>query len=286
MFAAFLATLVQEGHVDTKHGLVIEPGNVLYLDWETDKYEIASRTRKIHKGLGIQRPSRIIYRYMGQPLLEDADRIRDIVHKHNIDMVVYDSMGLAIAGELESAEDVLAFFRSIRIIDKTALIISHSNRQGTIFGSAYSMNSARSVWEAKKSGANAGGIDFALFHRKANNVSQQSAQVWTVEFRPDEILYTRGDVYMTEAAGDLSYSDLVYRILQADGPKTKEYLADRIADMKSESNMDRVKRNVATAISKYKQRATVTEAADGNLALASKKNPEGDEDNPEGKWTL
>jgi len=277
MFAVFLSVLIQEGAIDTDHGLITQPGNVLYLDWETDQFELASRARRIHRGLGIERPSGIVYRYMGQPLVEDVDRVRDIAHRREIDVVVYDSMGLAVAGEMESAENVLSFFRAVRLIDRTALIISHSNRQGTIFGSAYSMNSARSVWEAKKSSGSAGAIDFSLFHRKANNIELQAPQAWTVQFEAEQISYMRGDVYETDAAGSLSYSDLVYRILKEDGPKSKEYLEDTIAAMKEEP-VERIKRNVASAVSRHKKKSTVVETQDGHLALATA--------SQEGAWTL
>lgn len=277
MFSLFLSVLIQQGYASTDHGLIVEPGNVLYLDWETDQYEIATRTRKIHKGLGIDTPSSIVYRYMGLPLVDDIDRVRDIVHRRNIDVVVIDSMGLAVAGEMESQEAVLDFFRAIRQLGKAALVVSHTNRQGTIFGSAYTMNSSRSVWEAKKSSGNSGGIDFALFHRKANNIPMQAAQNWSVDFRDDAVTYTRGDVFQTDNAGSLSYSDLVYRILGNDGPKTREYLEDTILSMKGDP-VERVKRNVASAVSKHKASGRVEET-DGMLGLAVS-------EESEGTWTI
>ena len=87
----------------------------------------------------------------------------------------------------------------------------------------------------------------------------------------------RGDVYETDAAGSLSYSDLVYRILKEDGPKSKEYLEDTIAAMKEEP-VERIKRNVASAVSRHKKKSTVVETQDGHLALATA--------SQEGAWTL
>ena len=284
MFALWLSVLIQTGHASTDHGLVVEPGNVLYLDWETDQYEVANRTQKIHKGLGIAAPSGIVYRYMGLPLVDDVDRVRDIMHRRDIDVVIIDSMGLAVSGEMESAETVLSFFRAIRLLGKTTLIVSHANRQGTIFGSAYTINASRSVWEAKKSAGNSGGIDFGLFHRKANNIPIQSAQSWSVDFRDDAVIYTRGDVFKTDNAGTLSYGDLIYKILQTDGPKTKEYLEDTIKGMKGDP-VERVKSNVATAISRHKRNGKVAETGDGMVSLVPAGAPQAPQEG-EGEWTI
>ena len=54
MFAAFLSVLAQQGHMSSEHGLLVEPSNVLYLDYETDQVEIAKRTHMIQAGLGIE----------------------------------------------------------------------------------------------------------------------------------------------------------------------------------------------------------------------------------------
>ncbi len=265
MFALFLSTLIQQGYMNSEHGLVVEPGNVLYLDYETKPKEIATRARMIHAGLGLEKAdatktsSRIIYKKCDQPLQTEIDRIRDLIFKHNINVVVIDSMGMAVGGELESAEEVLAFFRSVRQLGNiTSLIVSHSNRQGTIFGSAYTTNSCRSVWEAKRSGANSNGMDFNLFHRKANNISVQPAQSWGVDFSNNMVVYTRGDVFATEGVGELSYRDLIYRLLKEEGGKTKTYLKDTIKSLKSDPP-ERIDRNVDSTISKMKSSGNVKE---------------------------
>ena len=239
MFALFLATLVSEGYADTRHGLVIEPGSVLYLDYETSSTSISSRIRRIHKGLGIDGKSNIVYKRMHLPLSEDIDTIRDIVYKHDSVLLIVDSMGLAVAGELESAENVLDYFSALDLIPATSLTITHSNRAGTIFGSAFTSNRARSVWEAKQTAGGHGSdsIDFSLFHRKANDVPYQSAQSWRVEFKDDTVTYKRIDTFDTEARGELGYGQLVQKFLD-EGPRTREELTGLIAELKSISSSD------------------------------------------------
>jgi len=280
-FALWLSTLISEGleYVNTDHGLIVEPGNVLYLDYETTQAQIASRVRKIHNGLGIDRPSKIVYRHMELPLVQDVDTIRDIVHKRNIDYIVVDSMGLAVDGELESAAEVLEFFRSLNTIGLPSLVISHANKSGNLFGSAYTANAARSVIEASQSeGSYAkGGIDFNLFHRKANDIALQAPQSWSVKFEPDKVTYTRGDVFDTEDKDKLSYFNLVYNILkESSSPKTREYLTETIAPIKDIS-LEKAKPLVSTAITRNMNEGHALETDEG--IVFSKKTPgqEGDD---------
>tara|TARA_R100001594_G_scaffold16478_4_gene33971 strand:+ start:28800 stop:30095 length:1296 start_codon:yes stop_codon:yes gene_type:complete len=289
MFALFLSTLIQQGYINSEHGLIVEPGNVLYLDYETKPKEIATRARMIHAGLGMEAfdakktTSKIIYKKCDVPLVTETDRIRDLIYKHSIDVIVIDSMGMAVGGELESAEEVLNFFRGIRQLgNKTSLIISHSNRSGTIFGSAYTMNSCRSVWEAKKSSKNAQGMDFSLFHRKANNIGMQPAQSWGVDFKDGKVVYTRGDVFATDDAGELSYRDLVYRVLRDEGSKTREYLKDAISAIKPDPP-ERIARNVDVAVSKHKGDGKITEE-NGLLSLVSSSSTDSSDNKDGSEW--
>jgi len=280
-FSLWLASLISEGmeYMNTDHGLIVEPGNVLYLDYETTQAQIASRVRRIHTGLGIDRPSRLVYRHMELPLVQDVDAIRDISHKRNIDYLVVDSMGLAVDGELESASEVLEFFRSLNTIGLPSLVISHANKSGNLFGSAYTSNSARSVWEATQTEGSytKGGIDFNLFHRKANDIPEQAPQSWSVKFEPDRVTYTRGDVFHTDDAGRLSYAKLVFNILkESPSPTTRDYLTETIAGLKK-LPVDKIRPLVSTAITRNKDGGYAEETGEGIVFVSKKAAKEGDE---------
>ena len=261
-FGLFLGVLVQEGYSNSEqHGLVVEPGNVLYIDYETDAQEIAKRARMLHKGLGIQPNSPMMYQPSSLSLRNDELHIRDLVHEHNIDMVVIDSMGMAVGGELEDMSTVTSFFSVLRRLSTdfgtTSLVITHSNRSDQIFGSAYTTHWARNIWEARQSGRTATGMDFTMFNRKVNGVPLQPPQSWSVNFEEDAVVYTRGDTFMTDLKGELSYQDLVYRILQDEGAKDKQYLYDTIGAIKP-APPDRITRNIDTILSRYKDKFVKT----------------------------
>ena len=129
----------------------MEPARVLILDWETSHDEIGASVTMIRHGLGLEGASHILYRTMTQGLSSDIERIREICVEHSVDLVIIDSLGSACMGEPESAEVVLRVFGAIRSLGVSALAIDHSNKEGHLFGSVYKFNSARQVFEAKKS---------------------------------------------------------------------------------------------------------------------------------------
>lgn len=263
-FATFSAVLTdQQGFVDPSHGLgYVREARVLYLDWETDVDEIASRVRRIHNGLGITSQTGIVYRAMEHPLTSSVDRILDICHEFQIDYIIYDSMGLACGGELESAEVVLAFFRAVRQIGGSSLIISHTNKSGGLFGSQYTQNSSRSVFELKKtSTASSNSIHATLVHRKVNNVQLLAPTSWVVEFSDsDKVTLSRQDTMLTESASEISYQDFVMRFLRdSDNPISRGDLARTIAEFKPDDDDAKVGRNVASSVSKLKARGLISE---------------------------
>ena len=280
MFALFLGVLIQQGYTDTDHNLVVEPGNVLYLDYETDDQEIAKRSRMIHKGLGMAPESQIVYQNMATSLVDAEDRIRDLIFNHNIEVMIVDSMGMAVKGELEQQDSVTNFFAVLRRLGNmgiTSLVISHSNRSGQVFGSAFTHHWSRFIWEAKKSSSSPTGMDFTLFNRKANNVGMQPSQTWGVDFTEDSVVYTRGDTFMTDLKGELSYAQLVFKIIESEGAKTAQQLKEQIASLKADP-VDRAHSNVSTEISKAKKKGTLIETETGLLELSGRVNRnEGDQ---------
>ena len=281
MFATFLSVLIDQGFLSTDLRLPVEPGKVLYLDWETDAEEIAKRARSIHRGLGLSTSSGIVYRRCSQPLLSEVDRIIDICSSRQINVLVCDSLGLATGGTLEEAESTLGFFQAIRHIGLTALVISHTNKAGQSFGSVYANNSSRMTWEAKGTRNPAGGIDLAMFHRKANNVPLQLPMGWHISFDGEAgVTFARRDVFETDSAGDLSVADLVYQVVRREGPVDKDVLLERVAAYKSVT-VDKLRPAINVALSRHKAAGKLV-VDDTEIKLPAKDGPISEE----GTWEL
>ena len=105
------------------------------------------------------------------PLKEWADILPDMVATDNIDLLILDSLGMALSGSFNDGDVVVELFQIIRRLKCTTLIIDHqakaegSSEQGPI-GSTYKKALARSVWEIRK--AEGDGFRIGLYHRKSN----------------------------------------------------------------------------------------------------------------------
>jgi hypothetical protein len=207
-FAQYLAVLMDEGV--SHSGLHVEPSTVLYLDWETDQNELGTRVTMLRHGLGLEGESHIWYKAMNQGLANDIEAIRTVVMDKGIDVVVCDSLGSACMGEPESAEVVLRCFNALRSLGLTSICIDHTNKEGVLFGSVYKYNSARQVFEVKKSqDPDADKLVLGLFHRKANNSKLRRDIGFELAFSADAVTITRRDVRTTELERHLPMLDRI-----------------------------------------------------------------------------
>jgi len=85
-FATFLSVLVTTGQ--TAAGLTPKPGNVLYLDYETDIDTFWDRVNLITAGLGASIPDGLYYRPMVGSLVDEAPGVGKLIAEKKIDMLV------------------------------------------------------------------------------------------------------------------------------------------------------------------------------------------------------
>ena len=152
-----------------------EPTAVLRLDWETDRDTFFWRVHMHAKGLGLGTDG-IFYRRCYAPLEDDLEEIQQYMLEIGASVIVVDSAGYACKGNLNFSEVALAFFRTVRALEGTCIIITHDqkdnlfNKQSkTPFGSQYFLACARSIWRVIKDQeleSNVG--DVGLFHDKVN----------------------------------------------------------------------------------------------------------------------
>jgi len=167
-FAIFSAVLVGLGIPHA--GLTPEPGNVLYLDYETDEDTIWSRIDMITAGLAYPIPESLYYRQMHQPLAADIEQINRLVLEHSIDLIIVDSAAPAVL-EPESASMTTEYFRALRSLNITSQTIAHipkNSKDEYPFGSSFWRNLPRANFKvnASREGDN---VVIGLKNTKSNN---------------------------------------------------------------------------------------------------------------------
>ena len=174
--ALLFSQIIQANWWDNPFDLIIPKNvkiNTLYLDWETNSNIMAWRHQSILKGMG--RPFfKLKYRRCSAPLADDLEQIQEVIDATKTGFVVIDSAGMAAGGDLNKSETATSFFKAIRKLKVTNLVISHTSKdqltkKKTPFGSVYFFNESRSIWEVNHSVEEEGKLEVGMFHRKSNN---------------------------------------------------------------------------------------------------------------------
>ena len=192
MMATLFAVLVNEGWV-TEY-MDIEPGRVLYLDWETDEDTFQERCQMIAQGLGMSdsryTPS-VLYRRMTASLATDIEPIQKAVAEYGVDFVIVDSGGPACGGAPSDPQAVIGLFMALRSLKCTSLTLTHVSKGSADnpIGSVYWTNYARQMWGmAKEQEPESYTTDILLRHAKVNNGRVLSPRAYRLQFMKENDL--------------------------------------------------------------------------------------------------
>lgn len=168
--ALFMAMLVDHGGWDA--GFCGQPGPSLYIDYESDYADLASRAKRIRGGHGKLTGVEPLYRRCYVPFADDLPALQHCVAESGVKFLVIDSLAAACGAELERAETAIRFFNALRSLRVASLILAHvakNSEEKSIYGSVFFSNFARSTWEMKKA-QEAGDhtTRIGLYHRKTN----------------------------------------------------------------------------------------------------------------------
>lgn len=183
MFSMFLAVAMATGF-PLPHGIgPEEPGNVLYLDYESDVEEHARRMKKIACGMGVAVPRNIFYRESHRPIHEEADSLAKEVAERDVRLIIVDSLAPACGDDPSAPGAAIATMNALRSLGGTRLAIGHVNKTDrdkpggnqTTFGSIFWRNMTRSMWQLVPSqDVNIDGTaPFGLYNRKSNNAARE-----------------------------------------------------------------------------------------------------------------
>ncbi len=160
-------------------GLPVIQSKVLYLDWETDEGDIAFRMNAAARGMGLTEAPPVNYVSLVRPIEDQTAQLAALVAQECVDVVIIDSVGMAMASAKDGADasdGAIRFFRALRSLKASVLAIDHISgedvRRGNKgapkpYGSVYKWNSARNAFEIRVSD-DTNPERLVLKHRKSN----------------------------------------------------------------------------------------------------------------------
>jgi len=232
MIAAWWSVLLATGMPGP--ALIPEPSSgILVLDYETDEYTWRDRLVQICGGMEIPVPENIHYRYSSTPVADDVEDLADYVADLDIDFILVDSAAPAV-GEASDSDDTNRFFRALRALGRTNLVIAHvakEGRQHEIFGSGFWRNMSRANYRVYASrSADSPDLGVVLKNTKGNNSRRLKDIVYGIHFDENynTISFKPGDVEdYAELDQTRSISQRVTSALKA-GAKTTSELSEEL----------------------------------------------------------
>jgi len=159
------------------------PGPVMYIDFELDADEQHRRVMQLATGMKMGVPGDLLYvSTLGVRTHEAIEFCLSGCEEHEAVMVVLDSLGPAMVGDMAAAKDVIEFHNCyiapFKAVGATPLLVDHQARQQAgegyqskgAFGSAYKEHLSRSLIqvEAGDRSAEQGTLNVRLRHKKTN----------------------------------------------------------------------------------------------------------------------
>jgi len=234
-FALVLALCLLTGWDDNPFGLKLAPGQrpVLLLDWETDEDTALWELQRLQNGLS--RPHcQMHYRRCSFRFIDDLPQIQELLNNIEPALVIIDSIGPAVTGDLNLTEGALALMTALRQLNVTTLSIAHTSKtegqNKTVFGSRFFQNLARSVWEVKKhQEVGDDELSMGVFCRKANLSQIFKPLGFRFNFFDDDgVVVSREQVKdLPELSKELPLRDQIAGILNR-GPMTVQDIAEEL----------------------------------------------------------
>jgi hypothetical protein len=173
LFMTFIDILLTLNWDENPYGLYSGKEHVvLFIDWENDPNTVAWQKQCLIRGMGMEWLD-IHYLHCSMPLVKCLSSIQQKINEIGADVIIIDSLGIAIGGNLNDSEPALNFFSALRQLPVTPLVIAHTakdknNTRKTVYGNAFYENLARSIWELSRYqevGSNK--LTLSLYQRKS-----------------------------------------------------------------------------------------------------------------------
>jgi hypothetical protein len=160
---------------DNPLGLIApaRPFKALIADYEVD-YDVAQwNAKRLQEGMELP-AFPLYYRRCALPLADDIEQLHRHVADIGAEVLIVDSLGPAVGGDLKDPGQALRFTTALRQLKCSALIIGQTSKDReskvkSVFGSTFFEYYARNIWELRKvqdEGEDA--LDIALYNTYHN----------------------------------------------------------------------------------------------------------------------
>jgi hypothetical protein len=217
-------------------------GPVMYIDFELDADEQHRRVVQLATGMKMEVPEDLLYvSALGVRTHEAIEFALSVCEEHKAVMVVLDSLGPAMVGDMSAAKDVIEFHNCyiapFKAVGATPLLVDHQARQQAgegyqskgAFGSAYKEHLSRSLIQVEGGDRSAelGTLNVRLRHKKTNFGALVDPFDVSLSFSDEMIVASTRNLTPTDLAQEttLNAEDRVCAALE-DGPAYPDEISE------------------------------------------------------------
>jgi hypothetical protein len=228
-----------------------DTGAVLYLDWETDEAEVMQRMNFIANGVTqsgrsqfplVREDFPLTYVRCTAALTALQPKIAKWTEANDCKLVIVDSLIPALDGDANDSETARKFMNTLRSFNCSALVLSHTSKEGKLFGSTFWSNLARNVWEVRKEqDLGQDYSDLALIHKKSNNSSLAKPIGIRMKFdkQNESVTFNKFNVADTTGtlAASLSVKSRIIQLLKSEGALSVKEIVQQLGSSVTESSV-------------------------------------------------
>lgn len=216
----------------------METGEIYYLDWETERSKINRRIKQLCRGKNMTFVE-ILYQKCRSPMAEIYEKVLKDIEKHDVKLVIVDSVEAATTGTREAGADqnaaVMALYEALRKLGVTVVLIDHVNSVQARetkgprkpYGSIFKYNYARYAFELRQAtdSKEPGDEHLALYCTKYNDDIMPKPVGIRVRFDSSKTTYEAEKIESSELVEGLTHAERIKTALDA-GPMTIQELQE------------------------------------------------------------
>ena len=204
-----------------------KPYKVLLADWEVSAEIAKYNLKRIQEGMGFA-PIALYYRRCRLPLMDDIEQIKGHLESINADAIIIDSMGFAVGGDLNNADQALKFTTAINQLGCASFIIAQTSKDRkskvkSAYGSVFFEYFSRNIWELKKTHEDSEDeFDIALFNTYCNLGRRSRPMGYHLSFTDKTIKVEQAEITAPDLVERLGTWSRIYDQLKVNPMKAKE----------------------------------------------------------------
>jgi DNA-binding transcriptional ArsR family regulator len=210
-----------------------KPIKTLLLDWEVQPNIAQYNITQLQRGMGLPHFA-LYHRWCALPIADDLDQLQRHITSIGAQVLIVDSLALAVGGDLKNAEIASRFSTSLRQLKCATLIIGQTSKDEeaknkSVFGSTLFEYYARNIFEVRKvQEEESNTVEIGLYNTYHNLGRKLKAQGFRVTFGKDGTEIESCPITADDLVSRMGTGAEIVRLLRKQGRMCNKEIAEEL----------------------------------------------------------